>query len=94
MSNILKLDANERAKDYEAEIIASIIQKSVLSKVSINRYPDAKAIEIEGALNDAAQQDLVTAKHQLISVNAPGWLHIKAMAPKIISPKPKFIKLD
>ncbi len=60
----------------------------------LEKYPDAKAIEIEGALNDAAQQDLVTAKHQLISVNAPGWLHIKAMAPKIISPKPKFIKLD
>ena len=49
MSNILKLDANERAKDYEAEIIASIIQKSVLSKVSINRYPDAKAIKLRKA---------------------------------------------
>lgn len=60
----------------------------------IEKYPDAKAIDIEDALNDAAQQDLVTAKHQLISVNAPDWLHIKAMAPKIISPKPKFIKLD
>lgn len=60
----------------------------------IEKYPDAKAIEIEDALNDAAQQDLVTAKHQLISVNAPDWLHIKAMAPKIISPKPKFVKLD
>lgn len=60
----------------------------------IEKYPDAKAIDIEDALNDAAQQDLVTAKHQLISVNAPDWLHIKAMAPKIISPKPKFVKLD
>ncbi len=49
MSKILKLDANERAKDYEAEIIASIIQKSVLSKVSINRYPDAKAIKLRKA---------------------------------------------
>ena len=60
----------------------------------IEKYPDAKAIEIEDALNDAAQQDLVSSTHQLISVNAPDWLHIKAMAPKIISPKPKFIKLD
>lgn len=60
----------------------------------IEKYPDAKAIEIEDALNDAAQKDLVAAKHQLISVNAPDWLHIKAMAPKIIAPKPKFIKLD
>lgn len=60
----------------------------------LEKYPDAKVIDIEGALDEAAQQDLVTSKHQLISVNAPDWLHIKAMAPKIISPKPKFIKLD
>jgi hypothetical protein len=60
----------------------------------IEKYPDAKAIDIEDALNDAAQQDLVTAKHQLISVNAPDWLHIKAMSPKIISPKPKFTRLN
>ena len=62
--------------------------------MQIERYPDARVNEIEDALNDAAQQDLVTAKHQLVSVNAPDWLHIKAMAPKIISPKPKFMKLD
>ena len=60
----------------------------------IEKYPDAKALEIEDALNDAAQQDLVASTHKLISVNAPDWLHVKAMAPKIISPKPKFIKLD
>lgn len=60
----------------------------------IEKYPDAKAVDIEEALNDAAQQDLVTAKHKLVSVNAPDWLHIKAMAPKIISPKPKFVKID
>ncbi|WP_152608367.1 hypothetical protein [Aeromonas hydrophila] len=60
----------------------------------IEKYPDAKAIDIEGALNDAAQQDLVASTHKLISVNAPDWLHVKKMAPKIISPKPKFIKLD
>lgn len=58
------------------------------------KYPDAKAKDIEDALNEAAQQDLVTSTHTLISVNAPDWLHIKAMAPKIISPKPKFIRLD
>jgi hypothetical protein len=60
----------------------------------IEKYPDAKAIDIEDALNEAAQQDLVASTHKLISVNAPDWLHMKAMAPKIISPKPKFIKLD
>lgn len=60
----------------------------------LEKYPDAKAFDIEDALNEAAQQGLVTSTHTLISVNAPDWLHIKAMAPKIISPKPKFIKLD
>lgn len=60
----------------------------------LEKYPDAKANEIEAALNEAAQQDLVASTHKLVSVNAPGWLHVKAMAPKIISPKPKFMKLD
>lgn len=60
----------------------------------IEKYPDARANEIEDALNDAAQQNLIAQSHKLVSVNAPDWLHIKAMAPKIISPKPKFIKLD
>lgn len=60
----------------------------------LEKYPDAKAIDIEDALNEAAQQDLVAATHKLVNVNAPDWLHIKALAPKIISPKPKFVKLD
>lgn len=68
--------------------------KAQLIQEQLERYPDAKAVEIEDALNDAAQQDLVAQTHKLISVNAPDWLHIKAMAPKIISPKPKFIFLD
>lgn len=60
----------------------------------LEKYPDAKAAEIEEALNEAAQQDLVASTHKLVGVNAPDWLHVKAMAPQIISPKPKFIKLD
>jgi hypothetical protein len=60
----------------------------------LERYPSARVIEIEGALNEAAQQDLVLSTHQLISVNAPEWLHIRQLAAKVISPKPKFVKLD
>lgn len=60
----------------------------------LEKYPDALALEIEDALNDAAQQDLVTASSKLVSVNAPDWLHIKKMAPRVISPKPKFVRLD
>jgi hypothetical protein len=60
----------------------------------LEKYPDARALDIEAALNEAAQQDLVLSRHKLVSVNAPEWLHVKALAPKIISPKPSFIKLD
>lgn len=68
--------------------------KAQLVQQQLEKYPDALAIEIEDALNEAAQQDLVESNHRLVSVNAPDWLHVKAMAPKIISPKPKFVKLD
>lgn len=60
----------------------------------LEKYPEALAFEIEGALDEAAQQDLVVSSHRLVSVNAPSWLHVKQMAPKILSPKPKFMKLD
>lgn len=59
----------------------------------LEKYPGAKVVEIEDALNDAAQQDLVTTETKLVSVNAPDWLHLKQMAPKLIAPKPKFQKL-
>ncbi|WP_139207513.1 hypothetical protein [Phytopseudomonas flavescens] len=60
----------------------------------MHKYENSTALDVEEALNEAAQQDLVTQKHQLISVNAPDWLHIKEMAPKIISPRPSFKRLD
>jgi len=63
-------------------------------QVQVEKYPDASVVEIEGALNEAAQQDLVTTTERLVAVNAPQWLRLKTMAPKLISPKPKFEKLD
>lgn len=60
----------------------------------LERYPDAPVIEIEGALNHAAQRDLISVSEKLVSVNAPDWLHIKECAPRVISPKPRFNKLD
>lgn len=59
----------------------------------LEKYPDALVTEIEDALNDAAQQDLVAQTHKLVEVNAPEWLHMKKMLPPVISPKPKFAKL-
>lgn len=63
-------------------------------QLQLEKYPDAPVIEVEHALDKAAQQDLVTTTERLVNVNAPEWLHIKEMAPKIISPRPRFEKLD
>ncbi|MFC3940970.1 hypothetical protein HX881_19450 [Pseudomonas gingeri] len=60
----------------------------------IIKYQDATALEVVEALNEAAQQDLLNANHKLVSVNAPHWLHVKKMQPTVISPKPKFVKLE
>jgi hypothetical protein len=60
----------------------------------LEKYPTATVADIEYALNEAAQQNLVSTKIQLVSVNAPNWLHLKKAAPQIIAPKPSFEKLD
>ncbi len=60
----------------------------------LEKYPEAKILEIEDALNNAAQQNLVRQSYELVSVNAPAWLHMKQKAPKVIAPKPLFKKLD
>ena len=60
----------------------------------MQKYGDAKVLDVEAALDEAAQQRLVTTQEQLVDVNAPGWLHIKKLAPRIIAPKPKFERLD
>lgn len=60
----------------------------------MQKFEGAHVLEVEEALDHAAQQNLVGVKQQLVGVNAPSWLHIKTMAPKIISPKPKFSVLD
>lgn len=60
----------------------------------MEQYPTATVLEIEHALDDAAQQRLVTADHQLVSVDAPDWLRITERAIKVVAPKPSFEKLD
>ena len=63
-------------------------------QLQIEKYGDAKVLEIEAALDEAAQQRLITTQDQLVSVNAPGWLHVKELAPRIIAAKPRFDKID
>lgn len=63
-------------------------------QLQLEKHPDATVLEIEAALDEAAQQELVQVSHQLVAVNAPNWLHVKEMAPKIIAPRPKFERLE
>lgn len=68
--------------------------KAQILQEQIEKYPTSLVSDIEEALNEAAQQHLVSAKTQLVGVNAPDWLHIKKLQPKIIAPRPSFVKLD
>ncbi len=60
----------------------------------LEKYPTAKVVDIESALDDAAQHDLIDVKHQLVSVKAPSWLHMSEKSTPVIAPMPKFEKLD
>jgi hypothetical protein len=62
-------------------------------QAQLEKYPTAKVVEIEGALNQAAQKDLIDVERQLVSVHAPAWLHMAEKPTPIIAPKPKFKKL-
>lgn len=68
--------------------------KATRVQEQIEKYPDAKAVDIESALDEAAQQELVGVDTRLVNVNAPDWLHIKKKPATVISPKPSFEKLD
>lgn len=58
------------------------------------KYPTAKVIDIENALNEAAQQGLVDVEHELLPVAAPDWLHMNEKRTPVIAPKPSFRQLD
>ena len=51
-------------------------------------------VDIEGALDEAAQQNLIDVEHKLVSVKPPPWLHMVEKQEPIIAPKPIFEKLD
>ncbi len=68
--------------------------KAQLLQGQLEKYGAVKVLEVEGALNEAAQQDLTTTRQRLVGVNPPEWLHMKQLAPKLIAPKPSFVKLD
>jgi hypothetical protein len=59
----------------------------------LEKYPTAKVADIESALDEAAQQDLITAEHRLLTVEPPSWLHLpERRHAQVVAPKPKFEK--
>lgn len=46
-------------------------------------------VEIEHALNEAAQQELVGVETRLVSVDAPPWLHLNAARTPLSRPNPR-----
>lgn len=63
-------------------------------KIQLEKYPTAKVIEVENALNDAAQQHLIDVQHRLVSVAPPPWLHMNETRTPVIAAKPHFEPLD
>jgi len=60
----------------------------------LEKYGSAKVVEVEHALNEAAQQDLIGVETRLVSVDAPPWLHLNAVRTPVIAPKPTFEPLN
>lgn len=63
-------------------------------QAQLEKYGPVTVLDIEGALNEAAQQRLISSDHSLVSVEAPEWLHMTERAVKVVAPKPSFEKLD
>lgn len=56
----------------------------------IEKYPTAKVIDLIGALDEAAQQDLVGVDERLVSVAAPAWLLINEKKTPVVAARPRF----
>jgi hypothetical protein len=62
-------------------------------QAQLEKYGKVKVVDILDALNEAAQQNLITVDRKLMSVEAPTWLHINEKRTPIIAPRPSFEKL-
>jgi hypothetical protein len=64
-------------------------------QAQLEKYPEAKVLDVEDALNEAAQQHLIGVERKLLSVDAPPWLHLpeRTQTP-VLAPRPKFEPLD
>jgi hypothetical protein len=56
----------------------------------LGKYGTVRVVDVEDALNQAAQQKLITVERRLLSVEAPDWLHITERRTPVIAPRPRF----
>ena len=68
--------------------------KATRVQEQLEKYPTAKVVDIEDALNQAAQQGLIGIDTRLVKVNAPSWLHLTEYQAPVIAVQPKFEKID
>jgi len=59
-------------------------------QAQIEKYPTAKVLDIDHALNEAAQQDLVGVEKKLLSVELPPWLRMKEKNVPVVTVRPHF----
>ncbi|WP_409073438.1 hypothetical protein [Micromonospora chalcea] len=86
---ILTAGRHDRAPYYyKPSAKAQKIQKQ------LEKYEKVKVVDILGALNEAAQQNLITVDKKLMSVEAPDWLVINEKRTPVVAPRPSFVKLD
>jgi hypothetical protein len=62
-------------------------------QTQLEKYEKVKVVEIEHALDEASQQDLIGIETRLVSVDAPEWLHLNATRTPVIAPRPSFRNL-
>lgn len=63
-------------------------------QAQLEKYATVKVVDILSALNEAAQQNLISVDKKLMSVEAPDWLSINEARAHILAPRPSFEKLD
>lgn len=73
---------------YKPSAKAQIIQQQ------LQKFEKAKVVDILDALNEAAQQNLITVQRKLLSVDAPSWLTVNETRMPVIAPKVSFEKIE
>lgn len=63
-------------------------------QAQLEKFEKVKVVDILDALNEAAQQNLISIDKKLLSVEAPAWLTINETRAPVIAPRPSFEKLE